>query len=1802
MDFKDLRAGRQREDCVLWGTRQEWGEFVSQDLQVGNLHFNVIDFGENLLMNVATQKLIGAADRKECNQCVILHLGAALAWHVRGRKKVVPSRGVVYHYAMVTREHEAHQAHEANLSLKNPQSLAEQLISSHIHDVLHCNHDRDFRGIFFFLYDLLKEQAPLVGVRIFDVGRGCQHHEVTVHVFLDSREEDCNQYLDLVAFRHHIRWAKPSIDVPATKWRDWKTCFQKIITYKCWNWSEHVKRSASDQELISWYACTTCKQRRKIPADPWMYGAVGECTSENEESDPVLWIEPNHRAGMKGIPTLQSVSTKIYPTASLQDRTGVVGEIETEREERFAPPKVFRLGSELEETKTDGRNEERVTAGAINAEYPIREKEWRIQGEVKDEAKEFLALAWGSTFNSETMQQLMDLGDKLVHDCGGEVRDAARHVQEWRLRRGENFEEKIDEVLHLSPDLGEKLKEVHRIGVQPIFRGETPHGERERGLPYARHQSKEIAEKLWKDVSKGRMFMCSAETVGNNPEILSSPSTLVPKRLPDRTLSSDKRLIADMRGVNNYTSKLDYHLMSVPSIQGLAKKVALLKRRFPGKSLVCTKRDIDSAFRRLNLHPDSVVIMNTELKGDEMGLTKDPIIFYLALPFGWNGSPGVFAMASDFIRDVVGGYRSSTPNWESSMAFAIDVFVDDIMIIEPMIGRRPEMVVDSAEWAVQLTLGTDAVSESKKRIEGYWDEKHILLGFLINVNSGTIELPDEKLEGAKALVKLPIYDPGSRIVTLKALQELRGCYTHWEVANNIWLYFARPVDLLLGFGDEMGIWVNCDDLNIWASYWQTIEWLREIAEDNGEWKKLFNGHLDRCLPLNIRLSGNIQLPPVMWLSSDATLNWIGVINWRDKQFICAPVGNLLNPFMTRETGNVHISDVELLALVMGIVVWVSEFNGTALGIADNLNALGWMAQKKARHGASLQMLRSIHKWLVKRGKDFCGLYSRSHHNVSADHLTRLTNEEVARWGMQNGFEWVDPYTINDHWRNFTAEITFGREWKIQEMEQADREKVYWEPGFGAIIDWNPGALDVARLCKDRNLKSWVSTPRHSVMDTWCKSLGVNVWNANESPKEKFFLETGLAKTEFEVLDFQFHCEQTGAENAVLFIPPGVGLPADMRWNWTHQWVIDSCAFGDVLAVEWTVLVYMPKITERQEPQLFQLSKRVLGDAMAEAKCAPELENDLEMRMMDIERTRGMKVLTRNKNKDWELSARSHLECLSLAGLKQNPLPWPKELASDQPISNAKWIGILGGMADWMLSPQEKCPQNIVIDALWRIKPVKLTERLISACFLAEAQDRHAVWLDNVGNPNPQAGREKWKPKEDSFSNIKQMSSKSSWDNFRAGRCSIPSSGNERCGSPQSKLNSMVKPLGGNEKTKFFLDNLASGTKVGYWSAWSQWLDFAKQRNHSCWIDQNEGEQWDSNFLEFLLFHLKIMNRKASTLKTKIAAVRFYHVAHGKMDFMMGNNRAKALIKGVEKRETPGAKRPFNLELLVWMKENKFGEISRREQTTLYSAAVVGFFFLLRVSEIAALRPSDISVEDTPKGKRLIIIIRKSKTDQAGVGITRALIETKGKICPVGTMVDYLQRYPTTGNEPIFGKGLRLRLEGGLKTAAVRNGVNPSFVGTHSLRAGGATALYVNGVSVILIQRFGRWKSASFLRYLWYDAVALEPLSLSLATASGLLEPLKMVDRGQSSDLSKERFRAGGRGENVRSEETDVNGMNGWDTDVEAVLDAADRERERRLYRSPLTPDSTRNGESAFRREGRRREGVERKVASRVEWK
>ena len=45
------------------------------------------------------------------------------------------------------------------------------------------------------------------------------------------------------------------------------------------------------------------------------------------------------------------------------------------------------------------------------------------------------------------------------------------------------------------------------------------------------------------------------------------------------------------------------------------------------------------------------------------------------------------------------------------------------------------------------------------------------------------------------------------------------------------------------------------------------------------------------------------------------------------------------------------------------------------------------------------------------------------------------------------------------------------------------------------------------------------------------------------------------------------------------------------------------------------------------------------------------------------------------------------------------------------------------------------------------------------------------------------------------------------------------------------------------------------------------------------------------------------------------------------------------------------------------------------------------------------------------------------------------------------------------------------------------GISNSLVSTHSLRFGGATAMFLNGISEIVIKKMGRWSSNTFLLYI-----------------------------------------------------------------------------------------------------------------------
>lgn len=110
------------------------------------------------------------------------------------------------------------------------------------------------------------------------------------------------------------------------------------------------------------------------------------------------------------------------------------------------------------------------------------------------------------------------------------------------------------------------------------------------------------------------------------------------------------------------------------------------------------------------------------------------------------------------------------------------------------------------------------------------------------------------------------------------------------------------------------------------------------------------------------------------------------------------------------------------------------------------------------------------------------------------------------------------------------------------------------------------------------------------------------------------------------------------------------------------------------------------------------------------------------------------------------------------------------------------------------------------------------------------------------------------------------------------------------------------------------------------------------------------------------------------------------------------------------------------------------------------------------------------VTDTPPCP-VHALIRQIKHILAHTTNTATIISTffdkkypKGRALRTGCMTRALQKAVT-----------HLRLD--------RQGIHPSDVSSHSLRAGGATAMHLNGISDRTIQKMGRWSSDTFLIYI-----------------------------------------------------------------------------------------------------------------------
>jgi hypothetical protein len=275
----------------------------------------------------------------------------------------------------------------------------------------------------------------------------------------------------------------------------------------------------------------------------------------------------------------------------------------------------------------------------------------------------------------------------------------------------------------------------------------------------------------------------------------------------------------------------------------------------------------------------------------------------------------------------------------------------------------------------------------------------------------------------------------------------------------------------------------------------------------------------------------------------------------------------------------------------------------------------------------------------------------------------------------------------------------------------------------------------------------------------------------------------------------------------------------------------------------------------------------------------------------------------------------------------------------------------------------------------------------------------------------------------------------------------------------------------------------------------------------------------------------LYRNKGNTLGFKKAAVKSVFDRAGLPD-PTGGTMVKLLLRGMRREDGPSTstKQPASLRHLEGLHSDLQARRLGRKGTAMWAAACLGYFFALRSRSYSAkgkngkgrdngsyderdiLRRRDVrflagegvgavvvkpTMDNAHTITRMVVVIKRSKSDPAGLGYERAInANSHPYICPVKAVLAHLlltsnlpDSYPVCaydagGREGGVAKRVVTRAEvsDGLKAVATRLGENMRGLASHSLRIGGATAMAAAGIPDSFICYWGFWASAAYRGY------------------------------------------------------------------------------------------------------------------------
>lgn len=153
---------------------------------------------------------------------------------------------------------------------------------------------------------------------------------------------------------------------------------------------------------------------------------------------------------------------------------------------------------------------------------------------------------------------------------------------------------------------------------------------------------------------------------------------------------------------------------------------------------------------------------------------------------------------------------------------------------------------------------------------------------------------------------------------------------------------------------------------------------------------------------------------------------------------------------------------------------------------------------------------------------------------------------------------------------------------------------------------------------------------------------------------------------------------------------------------------------------------------------------------------------------------------------------------------------------------------------------------------------------------------------------------------------------------------------------------------------------------------------------------------------------------AATLQHRLVAIHRAHTDRGLLSPVLDNLVTRTMqgirrTLGVKQRRVTALVKDDLLELMVLVDKQEPMRAARDKAILL-----IGFAGAFRRSELVALQKEDVTHHDTG----IDLLIRRSKTDQEGLGRTVFVPYAKGNRCPVAALMNWIELAKITGG-PLF---------------------------------------------------------------------------------------------------------------------------------------------------------------------------------------